>query len=106
METKEVTKMDNLIKLEMAEMKKDLHEMKGQMKEVYQALVGNDLSGEGGFKGRQLEHEQRIKALEKFRDEYELRSSKIEFYQKIIWALCGGGAVTLIGYLLQLLVHK
>lgn len=98
--------MSDSLTLEMTEVKKDLHEMKSQMNEMYQALIGNKVLNDGGLVGRVHKIEEHMEKLEIRIESIESKSSKMEVYQKIMWSCLGAVSMAVFAYVVQYVIHK
>lgn len=100
----------------MEQLRKEVHEVKDKLNELFQmketliellrTLTGSKISNDGGMVGKQIDHEKRIETIEDWMEEQKLATSKNSFYNRIIWGVGGGFIVLLIGYILQLFAHK
>lgn len=102
MNPKEISSME-LISQEVAEMKRDLGEMKSKVSEMYHSLIGNTLAKDGGIIRRIERLEQRADQIDEDVDRIGQRSSKLEIYQKILWGAVGFAASSIFVYVLQLI---
>lgn len=88
---------------------KDVHEIKNTLTKfdvrlqlVYNSLVGNEISRDGGLVGDILNQAAEIKALEKRVEAIEKAETKRRFYVNIIW----GTTSAIITMILTILLTK
>lgn len=87
-------------------MEKDIHEIKVGMKDISTALLGSQLTKDGGLVKRIIELEGIVEQLEGKISEQEKKTSKIELYQKIMWTSVGGVAMAILSFVLQFVFKK
>lgn len=107
--------MDNLLKDKMDKLEKDVGEIKGQMNRMYLALMGSDITKDGGMVQRIIDLEIEVATLKNevqknkqdMKAELEKdRKSRIptEVYVKILWGVAGGFIVFLVNLLFSYLL--
>ncbi len=72
--------------------KQDLHGMDRKLDKVMTALMGSDVANDGGLVKRIQELEDQHEDILKKLSKIEIEKTKIELYQKILWAVAGSGA--------------
>lgn len=87
-------------------MEQDIHSIKNKMDKIHAALVGSELTNDGGLVKRIIELEGRAEKLETKLDEQDKKTIKIELYQKIMWTSIGGVGMAVVSYILQFIFKK
>lgn len=87
-------------------MEQDIHSIKNKMDKILVALMGSDLSKDGGLVGRILDLEKNQESLEKEIAQIKKEKVKTELYVKVIWALIGAFGSGIFSYILTLLFKK
>lgn len=87
-------------------MEKDIHAIKQRMEEISVALLGSNLTKDGGLVKRIAELELRSEELEEKIREHEKKTARMEIYQKIMWTCTGGAAVLLVKFILEIILKK
>lgn len=95
--------MENSHQNELLQIRTDMKDMKGKVDEMYNALMGNRITKDGGLVGR-------IEDLEKSDEKLDGRVSKLEdnhirlqVYQRIMWTSVGFVAASIFSYILTLI---
>lgn len=90
---------------EISEIKTDVAEIKEKTHQMYFALMGNDLTKDGGLISRIIKVEGKIAIIDEKMIEIDKRDDRKSFYLSVIWAFVGvisGGIFTsLITYFLK-----
>lgn len=87
-------------------MEKDIHSIKQRMEEISVALLGSNLTKDGGLVKRIAELEIKNRELEEKIDEHEKRTAKMEVYQKIMWSTIGGFVVLIAKLIFEIIIKK
>lgn len=96
----EVTHQDiALIKTQVGDLSRTLNE-------VHTALVGNQMTRDGGLIQRVIDSESEVEKLKLRILELESKNSKTEFYVKVIWTLAGGMATLVFTFILKLIFKQ
>ena len=83
------------------ELLQQVTDIKGKVDKMYDALMGNSISKDGGLVKRiEVLEETDYEILEKIAS-IEKKSIKMEVYQKIMWSCIGGTVGIAFAYLVQ-----
>lgn len=98
--------MDQLLKQEMENLKGEFGKLSTKMDTVISALMGNDLTKDGGLVGRIIDLEKSVAVMEEKIEKLENEKSKSEIYVKILWAAGGVVCTILLTILLNYIFKK
>lgn len=88
------------------ELRKGIESVSQKVDQVHSALVGNDLSDDGGMVKRLKNCEDDVETLRNKIGTIEDGMIKSELYLKIIWALGGMVAASLFTYIVKIVIVK
>jgi outer membrane murein-binding lipoprotein Lpp len=98
--------MDQLLKDKMDGLEKDMRDLSSKMGNLYIAILGSDITKDGGMVGRIIQLEAQVKTLESKVEEMETAKVKTELYVKIMWGMVGAFASGIFLYVLNLIFYK
>lgn len=98
--------MDQILKVEMGNLKEQMDGVSNKVDEIYYALLGNTLTKDGGLIGRVIQLETDKKVLEKRVEVLESEKKQSDIYVKILWAAGGVVCTMLLTLLLNYLFKK
>lgn len=87
-------------------MQQDIQQIKEKVDKLFTALMGSEVTEDGGLVGRVKELEQENHSLHEKITQIENANTKSELYIKIIWALCGTIGSGIFFYVLNLIFKK
>lgn len=93
--------MEDLTAEELSQLKNEFKGMKAKFDEIYYALVGNKIGGDGGIVQRVRDAENELEELRIKIEHIERNSSKNETYVKILWAAGGIISGAVLGFIIQ-----
>lgn len=87
-------------------MQKDIHEIKQKVDQVFNALLGNQLTQDGGLVGRIMDLEKENSDLRKKIEDIESKGAKSDIKMNIIWAVGGVLAAALLKFFMDYITNK
>lgn len=93
------------VKLELATMGSGVNEMAVKVDKLYIALIGSDLTKDGGLVGRISELEKQNETLENEIQEIKKKAAKSDMYLHIIWGLVGSIGTAVLAYVMRGILH-
>lgn len=87
-------------------MENDVGLIKQKVEEISTALLGSNLTKDGGLIKRIVELEIKSDLLEEKIEVQTKKTTAMEIYQKIMWSCAGGAAVMLAKFLFDLILKK
>jgi hypothetical protein len=81
---------------EIREIKTEVKGLSKMVHEVHAALIGSEMTKDGGLVGRIIESEKQLFILSERVVEVEKMNAKAEMYLKVIYALSGSGATAIV----------
>lgn len=97
--------MDQLLKQKMDTMEGQFSDMGEKLDQMYYALLGNELTKDGGLIGRIIQLEKDVAVLEQKTETLERERNKSDIYVNILWAAGGVICTGIIGYILSVVLH-
>lgn len=94
--------MDQLLKQEIENVKNQFSEMGEKLDQVYYAMLGSELTKDGGLIGRIIQLEKDVAVLEQKTESLERERNKSDIYVKILWAAGGVICTGILGYILSI----
>jgi hypothetical protein len=88
----------------MEDIKEEIQNINKKVDKMYYALMGSEITKDGGLIARIVKSETSIDIL---KDEIELlknRNTKFEVYQRIMWSSLGGVVSMVFAYVINLLI--
>lgn len=85
---------------------KRMASMEEKMNKMYTALVGDDISRNGGLVARIVELERVVEAQDVEIKLLKESKVKTETYQKIMWSALGSTGAMIMAYIVNLVFHK
>ena len=77
------------------QIKNEITSMKGKVDILHHALIGSDISKDGGLVSRIIESEKNIAIMEGKIENLEHATDKRDLYIRIIWGLASAGIATI-----------
>ena len=88
----------------MEDIKEEIQNINKKVDKMYYALMGSDITKDGGLVARIVKSETRIDILEDEIETLKNRNTKFEVYQKIMWGSLGGVVSMVFAYVINLLI--
>lgn len=95
--------MDQLLKNEMQGMQDRIKGIENKMDKLYLALMGSDLTNDGGLVKRIIDLEVEVEKLKTEVEKDRKARIKTEVYVYFLWAVGGGLVVTIVSRVIELL---
>lgn len=80
---------------------KDISEIKARLSEIYVALMGSDISKDGGIVKRLQANEIKIETFETLIDKAERKIIRVALYVKILWGAAGAVAMAMFALIIK-----
>lgn len=94
------------LRQELGGLKVELSGMKKLLSQVHYALVGNDLTKDGGMTRRLEDAEKELLEFDKRLAEAEKKQIRYNVYTVIMWACVGATGMAIFAYLVQFVFSK
>jgi len=89
----------------METLKKDMEELKAQLKEIRDALVGNALTGDGGLNGKITDAHKRLDKAEERLDDIEAKLNAAKYFFMGVGAVAGAIGSIVVNLILKAINH-
>lgn len=94
------------LRVEFKRLEKSVGEIKDTLGQVHGAIVGNELSGDGGMAKRLKNAEEKLDALETRLISAEKKQIRYNIYTIIMWVCIGGIAMAIFNYVVTLFLKR
>lgn len=98
--------MENDLRVEFKRLEKTVDDIKDTLNQVHGAIVGNELSGDGGMAQRLKDAEEKLDLLESRLFNAEKKQIKYNIYTIIMWVCIGGVAMAIFNYIVTLFFKR
>lgn len=88
----------------MEDLKKEITNINSKVDKMYYALMGSDITKDGGLVARVVKGEQKIETLKDEVEEIKKKNAKIEVYQRFIWGAVGSSVTLMFTYVINILI--
>lgn len=102
MEDSKAQKLVTATQHDISEIKSEVTLLSIKLTKVHDALIGNEMSKDGGLVQRIIDSEQEVEKLKTRISTLESISNRQAFYVKVIWGLGGTTTATIFAYILKL----
>lgn len=79
---------------------KDMHEVKHKVSLMYYALVGNEMTADGGLIKRVRDVESTQEKHKTRMDDFDNQLIKMKLYEKLLWLAGGGLAAAVLNFII------